>query len=441
MLGAAGAVARIGGDQSCTSRLGENRGRDFPVVKRFRRGFGRKLRPTHYVFAAVLAVRLLALARLTASPFLLPTRGDMSFYNDWAQRILHGQWSDHLTFYGLPGYAYLLAALYKIFGYGPFVPGLLQAGLDAGTATLLYKIGERVFGGEEPVGAAASANSILQHRGQFIGLAAAAGWALFVPAQAYSIILMPTAWLVFVFWFLVWRIVDWNRPPALAACVAYGLLIGITTTGIATILFLVPLLIASVLLRGDRKILRQAGATAALVVGITAGTAPCWIHNYFVARDPVFLSAHSGINFWIGNNPVANGYPRIPPGLRAGQSAMLQDSISVAESAAGHPLKRSAVSNYWSAKARDYIRGHFGEWLRLLATKLRNFWNAFQYDDLSIVTGLTRGRRHPAGTTLWSGGRARASRNVPRLDHAAPQPMDRRRHSPPHGFVVERLRD
>ncbi len=165
-------------------------------------------------------------------------------------------------------------------------------------------------------------------------------------------------------------------------------MIGVTATGIATILFLVPLLVAAILLRGNGRILRQAGAIAAVAAGITAGTAPCWIHNYFVARDPVLLSAHSGINFWIGNNPVANGYPRIPPGLRAGQSAMLQDSISVAEAAAGHSLPRSAVSNYWSAKAKAYIRDDFGEWLKLLATKLRNFWNAFQYDDLSIVTSL-----------------------------------------------------
>jgi tetratricopeptide (TPR) repeat protein len=67
---------------------------------------------------------------------------------------------------------------------------------------------------------------------------------------------------------------------------------------------------------------------------------------------------------------------------------MLQDSISVAEAAAGHPLPRSAVSDYWSDKARAYIRAHPGEWMRLLVTKLRNFWNAFEYDDLSVITGL-----------------------------------------------------
>src|SRR5438046_9748150 len=70
----------------------------------------------------------------------------MHFYNDWAKDILHGQFSQHLAFYGLPGYAYLLAFLYKLFGENPFVPGLLQAALDAGIALLIYQICGRIFG-------------------------------------------------------------------------------------------------------------------------------------------------------------------------------------------------------------------------------------------------------------------------------------------------------
>jgi len=310
----------------------------------------------------------------------------MHFYNDWAQRIAHGNLTDYRAFYGLPGYAYLLAGIYKLFGYGPFAPGFLQACLDAGTSTLLYKIGHRAFG--ESHSAKEDLSALLGRAGTVIGLAAAVGWALFVPAQAYSVILMPTAWLVFVFWFLVWRIVSRERPFSFSSCFAFGLLIGLTATGIATILFLVPLLLAAIISRKTGDISQKAAAVAIVFAGIIAGAAPCWMHNYVVARDPVFLSAHSGINFWIGNNPASNGYPRIPPGLAAGQSAMLQDSISVAEAAAGHPLPRSKVSEYWNEKARSYIRIHFGDWLKLLVTKLRNFWNAFEYDDLSIVTGL-----------------------------------------------------
>jgi len=338
----------------------------------------------HYVFAFVFLVRLIALARLASSLSLLPSGGDMHFYDDWAQQILHGRFTDHMAFYGLPLYAYLLAFLYKIFGYSPFVPGFLQACLDAGTATLLYKIAVHVFRNEaEP----------FRNRANVIGLLAAAGWAFFVPAQAYAVILMPAAWLVFVFWFLVWRIVKAERAPALLRCLAYGTLIGITATGIATILFLVPLVLAALLLkpRSDAPArspwIARGAAIALLFLGLGAGTAPCWMHNYFAARDPVFLSAHSGINFWLGNNPEATGYPHFP-GLHAGQAAMLKDSIDLAEAAAGRNLKRSEVSGYWSAKARAYINTNFGAWLKLMWRKVGNFWNAFEYDDLSVIGNL-----------------------------------------------------
>lgn len=354
----------------------------------------RSIRASHYLFGAVLLVRLIGLTRLSASPFLLPSRGDMHFYDDWAQRILHGQWTDHLAFYGLPLYAYLLAGLYKLAGYNPFVPGLLQAVIEAGTAVLIYKIGTRIF---RPCAAGSFSPSqsrlVFENRGELIGAFAAFGWALFVPAQAYSVVLMPTTWLVFVFWFVVWRVVRDERSWSVAGCFSLGLLIGFTAMGIATIFFIVPLLLAAVVLRpatgswGKGGFVRI-GAITMLFAGIIAGTAPCWIHNYFVARDPVFLSAHSGVNFWIGNNPVANGYPRIPPGLHAGQSAMLQDSISVAEAEAGHPLPRSEVSAFWSAKARAYILANPTAWMTLVGLKARNFWNAFAYDDLSIITNL-----------------------------------------------------
>ena len=337
-----------------------------------------RLQPVHYVFAAVLLVRLFVLGRLAGSAFLLPTRGDMHFYDDWAQKVVGGQLTGHHAFYGLPGYAYLLAGLYKLCGYGPYVPELLQALLDAGTALLLYKISVALA--PQPNG----------RRGQIAGLMAAAAWAFCVPAQTYAAVLMPTAWFIFVFWFILWRIIKSQSAPDWWEAMLLGLLVGLTATAIATILFLIPLLICAIGLKPAipaRSHFRIVGC-ALVLLSIAIGTSPCWLHNYFIARDRVFLSAHSGINFWIGNNPDANGYPRFPPGLRAGQAAMLQDSIDVAESVAGHPLKRGEVSQYWSAKARDYIADHPLAWLRLLGLKLRNFWSAFQYDDLSIITNM-----------------------------------------------------
>jgi len=389
-------------------------------VRLLRSVFRHSLAVEHYVFASVFALRVIVLARLTSSPFLLPRGGDMHFYDQWAQRILQGQLTDHLAFYGLPGYAYLLALLYEIFGYNPFVPRLLQAVLDAGVAVLIYQLTLRILLKREssPPGSRTPISRFgFENESRVIGLIAAFGWAFFVPAQAYAVILMPTVWFVFVFWFVVWRMIRTDSAPGGKECLLLGLLIGVTAMGVATILVLTPFVLATLLLKpeidngadvsratwtgeparvdelGDgcinqRRWHRLALGAILLFAGIGLGMSPCWIHNCFAARDPVFLSAHSGINFWIGNNPEADGYPRFPPGLRAGQAAMLSDSITEAETVAGHSLKRSEVSAYWSAKAKNYVVTHSGDWLKLLSLKLRNFWNVFQYDDLSIITNL-----------------------------------------------------
>lgn len=346
------------------------------------------LRMTHLIFAAVLLVRLVCLARLSGSPFLVPSGGDMYFYDQWARRILQGQFTDHQAFYGLPLYAFLLALSYRLFGITPFPLALLQICCDAGTSVLLYKIAVRAFNDSED----GRSSPPTMGRGQIIGLLAAAAWAFFSPAQAYSITLMPTALAVFAYWLLVWFSVKTRAAPRLWVWFGYGLVIGVSAMGVATILFVTPLLLIAAWHQnreGNRhaRLRRQALALTLLVSGIIAGSSPCWMHNLFIARDPVLLSAHSGVNFWIGNNPQANGYPHFP-GMRADQSSVLRDSIDLAESASGRPLKRSAVSKYWSERARTYITENFLAWLQLIALKVRNFWNAFEYDDVGIIVKL-----------------------------------------------------
>src|SRR4029077_10912157 len=226
-----------------------------------RRRLPQTLGTVQYLFVFVLLIRLIVLARLTLSPFLLPTGGDMHFYDEWAKRILHGYFTDGHAFYGLPLYAYLLALIYRIAGYGPFVPGSLQAMFDAGTAVLIYNLGRRVF------------------VTRLFPLVAALGWAFFIPAQAYTAILMPTSLFVFVFWLVVWRVVRSDFKPSFRECFVLGVLIGFVAMGVATILFLLPLVLAALLIKqADRtKIDNQkrqilVGA-AVLLTGVHIGTA------------------------------------------------------------------------------------------------------------------------------------------------------------------------
>ena len=325
-----------------------------------------------WAFALTLAVRLLVLSRFGDSAYFLPTSEDMKFYADWAQRIAAGQWTDHRAFYGLPGYPFLLGGIFALIGFDPFAVGLLQAVSEAAIAALLFQIAVWAFPGP---------------RARVIGGLAVLGWTFFQPAQAFSVILMPTTWAVLAFWgVFCWSARTASRSPW-RPWLGMGLLTGLVATLVATVLFVLPIPFAAAV-RNLRKPGAILAAAACLLGGVFLGTAPCWLHNYFVAGEPVLLSAHSGLNFWVGNNPVANGYPKLPPGLRASQAGMLKDSIRIAEAAAGHPLRRAEVSRYWSAKAAAYIHEHPREWLALMATKIKNLWNAAQYDDLSIITPL-----------------------------------------------------
>ena len=328
-----------------------------------------------WLFLFTFAVRLLVLVGFSRSIHFLPAGDDMGFYHAWAQRIAHGQWTDGKAFYGLPGYAYCLALIYRL-GGNPFAVGLIQAAVEGLTAVLLYRIALLVFESE-------AGDRFAHARPHAIGLGAALAWTFYLPAQTFSAILMPTVWLVLADYALLWWVLKTREASWWKPWFGLGLAAGVVSMLVATILFLVPLVGAAIYFTLGRA--RMAGGIAALVAGVYLGASPAWMHNYFIAHEPVMLSAHSGINFWLGNNPAATGYPKMPPGIRTTQDGLLRDSITLAEEAAGHPLTRAEVSKYWSAKASAYIREHRPEWLRLMAVKLGNFWNAYQYDDLSII--------------------------------------------------------
>ena len=392
--------------------------------------------------------------RLSGTSFFVPNGGDMKFYSDWGLKVAHGAWTDHQAFYGLPGYPFFLGLLYRILNFDRFwvslVAGLIQALADGFTAVLIWKIAIEAFPGEEE-GAPGRAIGWMAGIGWALYQPAQAFSAVLMPtAQAVAVfwycvwVLMRRRKEAFSIW------TPWLPLGALIGFEAtiVATILFIVPLAVAAILRNSKFAATSEARSGrqirnskgemDRQDLqdaqdekraaapkikfhpvnpvhpvqtllptralrakffgfrfsnfefRPATAVVLLIAGILAGASPCWVHNYFVAREPVMLSAHSGLNFYIGNNPLATGYPKMPPGMSAGQQGMLKDSIGIAEKAEGRPLKHYEVSQYWAAKAHDYIRSHPGAWLRLMGRKFANFWNSFQYDDLSLITFFNR---------------------------------------------------
>jgi 4-amino-4-deoxy-L-arabinose transferase-like glycosyltransferase len=188
-----------------------------------------------------LLYRLLVLIPFSSTPYFLPTGEDMKFYHDWALRVMDGRGTDGGAFYGLPGYPYLLAALYTVFGIGSWSVAIFQCVLDSLTAVVIGRLAFECFGNLPPSTRLAGS-----------GLAAL-GWITFLPAQTYSVILMPTSIVVAAFWGTVWWVVSRGGRATWKTWSAIGLCIGVVSMAVATILMLLPLLAVAVGVRSRQE--------------------------------------------------------------------------------------------------------------------------------------------------------------------------------------------
>ena len=200
----------------------------------------------------ILEVRRLPYA--TVSPLMV----DAWYYHRWALEIVHGNFWGSEVFFLRPLYPYLLAMVYALFGPKVIAVQLVQVVMASVSCLLLYDISRRIFG------------------------RAAAAFAAFGFALT-GILVFYTGTLLYVEVTILLSLIAlelllvagnrWWRW--LLAGVAFGLL---------------------VICRPELLILLPLFIIAAVPV-----------RNLLVARDPVLFTGHSGINFYYGNNPQADG--------------------------------------------------------------------------------------------------------------------------------------
>src|SRR5436190_1966702 len=144
-----------------------------------------------------------------------------------------------------------------------------------------------------------------------------------------------------------------NRPNALAWAVVLVVLLAV-----------VPL---------SRKSLLRA---AVLVAGLLVVLGPVAVRNRAVSGEWILVSSHGGLNFYIGNNADADGTYHAVPGIAPDIAGQVRDAKTVAETAAGRPLRASEVSRYFYRRAWDWIVLRPGAALRLFLRKLAYCFNA-----------------------------------------------------------------
>ncbi len=333
-----------------------------PAIRLSERAVGRCLLG---VLLLAFALRFAFFYQMAKSPISDMLATDSQTYNDWARALAGGDWLGKAVFFASPLYPYLLGLVYRLVGYHLHVALFLQIVLGTLNCLLLFILTRKLF------------NAV-------VALIAALMMAAYLPMIVYDVTLLPTVLVVtlelcLALYLLHIRERERGAPQWLGA----GVLAGLGATAAAQVLALVPLVLLWLAggakgTAGRRRVLWG----LAFLAGFFCVIGTVTVRNWVVGRDIVPLTAHSGINFYIGNNPDAQGVFEPPPVFRSGDVTLREDSVMIAQNAVGRSLKPSEVSRFWTQQAQHFIVTQPGRFVRLLWRKLVLYWDGGEIPDV-----------------------------------------------------------
>jgi len=329
-----------------------------------------RLKWTMVIFASAFSLRLLYLIQIQSIPLFYHLAGDGRTYDEWAQRIAAGDWLGQGVFYQAPLYPYFLGVLQHVVGHNLWAIRAIQAALGSVSCALIFLVGEKLFS-----------------RG--VGIAAGLLLAFYAPAIFVDVLIEKSVLDVLLLTLLLWVLVgspqDWRQW--LGAGALLGLL-GLSRENALVLAIVVPLWIA---IYFSEQSLRQ----RALWIGFFFGgfllvLVPVGLRNLVRGGEFKLTTSQLGANFFIGNNPAADGTYRSVYKIIGEPHLEGSDATRLAERETGRKMTPGEVSAFWLQKAVTYIRSEPLRWVRLLGKKWLMVWNAREVedsDDFYIYTG------------------------------------------------------
>ena len=308
-----------------------------------------------WVVLAIVAVvvRAIYFVEHSSSPFFHGLVLDEANYDalGWSMASGEGLWEGVLTFNPLQ--PLILAAIYSIGGHDLAWPRMVQLIADLA-----------MVGGVSVV----TGRLVSWRAGLISGFMAA----LYGPAIFYAGELLAECWSLS---FLALSLAAMTGRSWRWRLLA-GLLMGVAVLGRPNLVLFYPVL-------GLWWFWSERGAglirIAPLIIGMLLAISPITTRN-IAAGDAVMMTAHGGINLFIGNNKDASGWFKIPRGT--GLAGSQQDLITSAQREAEKDLERelrpSEVSDYWRDEAvSDFTKDPVAATTGLLR-KTAYFFNAYE---------------------------------------------------------------
>jgi len=321
--------------------------------------------PIAIIFLLALAIRMTYLYEIHDNPFFHNLMLDEVSYDRWGQRIEAGDWMGKEVFYQDPLYPYFLGAIYSVLGRDMLTVRVIQLFIGSATCALIYLLGSLFFN-------------------RATGVAAGVIAAFYRPFFYFEAMFLKTflgAFLLCLFLLLLFT--AHSRRSFLLWIVA-GFTLGMLALVRANTLALSGGVLVWLLANDwetedlKRKMIVFAGFMAGLLIVLSS----VCVRNYVVGKDIVLLTSQAGQNFYIGNNPENRTGKYHPPiYIRPNPRYEQVDFRTRAETVAGRKLKPSEASAYWFGEAFRFIRQNPGDWLKLMWTKTRLFWNWYEVPD------------------------------------------------------------
>jgi tetratricopeptide (TPR) repeat protein len=316
------------------------------------------------IFAVAFAVRLLHVWQLSDSPFFTTLLGDANGYDQWAQRLAAGDWIGSDVFYQAPLYPYFLGVVYAMFDRDLLIVRIVQALIGSASCVLLGLAGARLFSRQA-------------------GLVAGLALALWAPAIFFDALLQKSVLDMFFLCLALWGIAGIREQgTGIRAWVALGATMGALALTRENALALIGV-IATYLIVGSLQNLRRTSVAqfVAFAFGLALVLSPVVARNYAVGGGLYLTTSQFGSNFYIGNNPAADGtYASIRFGRGAPEFERL-DATEVAQEAAGRTLSPAEVSSYWTDRAMAFITSQPAAWLKLTGRKVLLLFNRAEMID------------------------------------------------------------
>ncbi len=303
--------------------------------------------PALLVFA--LVIRVLYLLNYSDLPQWDQLTVDNYYHHHWAENLASGNILGDTTYFRAPFYIYILGLVYSLFGASLWAARLF--GLVVGLASIYctYRIGRQAF----------------SHQ---VGLVAAAVQSInpvFLYFEAELLLDVLFTLLLQISLLTVWR---WRDNRKLGALLLAGLVTGVAAITRPTALVWAGLVFAWLLLLSGDAIVRLKRLVM-FVVGLALVIGPIFVRNLYVADDPVLIASQGGINFYIGNNEIADGVSaRMPEPM--GHNWRLKQVVRAAEEASARHLKPGEVSDYWTSQTFQWIVRNPGSFVKLYLKKL-----------------------------------------------------------------------